>query len=66
MRMLRSSEVREIFGGYSSVQLEHIMKQPDFPKPVRAYEGARFLLWFEDEIKEYLEKLRSRREGDAA
>ena len=62
MKLLRSEEVREIFGGYSSDHFERITKHPDFPKPVKPYPGARALMWFDDEIIAYLEKLRADRE----
>ena len=62
MKLIRAEEVREIFGGYNSDHFEKIIKHPDFPKPVKPYPGARALMWFDDEIAAYLEKLRNNRE----
>lgn len=62
MKMLRSKAVREILGGCSVDHLDSLRQQPDFPKPVRPYPGAHSLMFFEDEILAYLEKLRKDRD----
>jgi predicted DNA-binding transcriptional regulator AlpA len=64
MKLLRSDEVRQLLGSYSPAHFEKIVKHPDFPKPVKAYPGARALMWFDDEINAYLDKLRQGREQE--
>jgi predicted DNA-binding transcriptional regulator AlpA len=63
MKLIRAEEVRRMLGDYSKSHFEKIIRSPDFPKSVKPYPGARLLLWFDDEIAEYLEKLRKDRES---
>jgi predicted DNA-binding transcriptional regulator AlpA len=63
MKMLRPKAVCEILGGCSIDHLNSLRSQPDFPKPVHPYPGAHSLMFFEDEIFAYLEKLRKARDG---
>jgi predicted DNA-binding transcriptional regulator AlpA len=63
MKLIRAEEVRRMLGAYSKSHFEKIIRSPDFPKSVKPYPGARLLLWFDDEIAEYLEKLRKDRES---
>ena len=62
MKLLRTEEVRKIFGGYCKSHFDEIMRHPDFPKPVKPYPGARALMWIDDEIEAYIEKLRKDRD----
>jgi predicted DNA-binding transcriptional regulator AlpA len=53
-RILRKPAVLEATG-YRATQLDLLVSQGKFPRPIRLSEGGRAMGWFEDEIIAYQE-----------
>ena len=63
-RVLREPEVLAA-SGYRKTQLDLLIQQDKFPKPIRLSEGGRARGWFEDEIIAFQEARRAERDADA-
>ena len=64
-RILREPDVLQA-SGYRKTQLDLLIQQGKFPRPIRLSEGGRARGWFEDEIIQYQEQRRVERDADFA
>jgi prophage regulatory protein len=62
-RILREPEVLQA-SGYRKTQLDLLIQQGKFPKPIRLSEGGRARGWFEDEIIAFQEARRAERDAE--
>ncbi len=62
-RVLRKPAVLEATG-YKSTQLDLLISQGKFPKPIRLSEGGRAMGWLEDEVSEYQQARIAERERE--
>jgi predicted DNA-binding transcriptional regulator AlpA len=64
-RILREPEVLAA-SGYRKTQLDVLIQQGKFPKPIKLSEGGRARGWFEDEIIQFQEARRAERDAQVS
>ena len=62
-RILREPEVLQA-SGYRKTQLDLLIQQGKFPRPIRLSEGGRARGWFEDEVIAFQEARRAERDAN--
>jgi len=64
-RVLRKPEVLAA-SGYRPTQLDLLIEQGRFPRPIRLSEGGRALGWYEDEVVAFQQARIAERDREAA